>query len=198
VQNPNGGLGRWARDRVTRRRQSAFDLSMPWISYPAIDFLDRYLQPSMLVYEYGSGGSTVWLAQRARHVVAVEHDPQWAKALTSRLVSTGLDSKVDLRLREVSRESREAFVASPYAQAMPDAPADLIIIDGPDRYPWLDLRLCAFHLAEERVKPGGVILLDDSSDYRGLRYTSNANEVRSLPGFGPGRGDLGHTDAYIY
>ncbi|MDP2056339.1 MAG: hypothetical protein Q8K35_01095, partial [Thiobacillus sp.] len=47
---------------------------VPWITFRAIDWLDTYLKSDMSVFEYGAGGSTLYLAKRVRNVVSVEHD----------------------------------------------------------------------------------------------------------------------------
>ena len=38
----------------------------PWISFGAILFLEKILKKDMQVYEYGSGGSTLFFAQRVK------------------------------------------------------------------------------------------------------------------------------------
>jgi hypothetical protein len=52
-------IPRYLRDRAPER-SSPLEIELPWISYAAIDFLDGYLKPDMTVYEYGSGGSTLF------------------------------------------------------------------------------------------------------------------------------------------
>ena len=52
-------IPRYLRDRAPER-SSPLEIQLPWISYGAIDFLDGYLKPDMTVYEYGSGGSTLF------------------------------------------------------------------------------------------------------------------------------------------
>src|SRR4051812_28959184 len=44
--------------------KTPLDLEIPWFSYSAVDFLESFLQPSMTVCEYGSGGSTLFFAKR--------------------------------------------------------------------------------------------------------------------------------------
>lgn len=39
----------------------------------------------MRVYEYGSGGSTLFFAQRVREVISCEHDSAWAKQVSNAL-----------------------------------------------------------------------------------------------------------------
>src|SRR4051812_34446634 len=46
----------------------------PWMPYRAIDWLDRTVDRSTAVFEYGSGGGTLFLAQRAGELHSVEHD----------------------------------------------------------------------------------------------------------------------------
>ena len=59
-------------------------LELPWFSLASIEFLDRHLGPDMLVYEYGSGGSTVFFAARAGRVVSMENDTVWAERVRAR------------------------------------------------------------------------------------------------------------------
>lgn len=54
---------------------------VPWMNFQAIDFLTRFSRPETHVFEYGSGGSTLFWAQRAAQVISVEHDMDWAQRL---------------------------------------------------------------------------------------------------------------------
>ena len=58
-----------------------------WYTYPCSAFLETHLNPSMRVFEYGAGNSTLWYAERVAQVVAVEHDPEWAEILLSKLLT---------------------------------------------------------------------------------------------------------------
>ena len=53
------------------------DIALPWFAYAAIDFLAHYIDPRMTVFEYGTGGSTLFFATRCKAVVSVEDDEQW-------------------------------------------------------------------------------------------------------------------------
>jgi hypothetical protein len=49
----------WLRTRFRHGR--SFDLGLPWLSWPAVDFLNQHLRQDMCVLEFGGGGSTdVW------------------------------------------------------------------------------------------------------------------------------------------
>ena len=58
------------------RRRSAMEMELPWFLYGAIDFLQEFLQREMEVFEFGSGGSTLFFARRCARVESVEEDPR--------------------------------------------------------------------------------------------------------------------------
>src|SRR5581483_9355687 len=58
---------------------------VPWYTYPAIDFLEPRIAREFRVFEYGSGWSTLWWAERSREVHAVEHDEAWHGMVQARL-----------------------------------------------------------------------------------------------------------------
>jgi hypothetical protein len=47
---------------------------IPWVTYSFIDFIADRIQKHHTVFEFGSGNSTFYYAQRAQKVVSVEHD----------------------------------------------------------------------------------------------------------------------------
>lgn len=192
------GMWRAMKLELRQRGISALDLGLPWISFPAIDALEGFVRPEMVAYEYGSGGSTLWLAKRCARVVAIEERARWAQLVEARLVELGLRDKVDLRIRKADRRSPQAFSRSAYAQALPGEPADVILIDGCERLSHLDLRPVAFRLAEDRMGPGGMIVVDDAWRYPQLRSEARAKRVDAKIGFGPGRRDQSYTDLYRY
>src|SRR4051812_14883663 len=69
-----GYAARYLNHNVVSRR-TPLDLEIPWFSYAAIDFLDAALRTNMTVFEYGSGGSTLFFAKRAKSVFTVEDNP---------------------------------------------------------------------------------------------------------------------------
>lgn len=61
----------------------------PWIIFAAYRFLYRHLNPDMRVYEFGTGGSTLFFAQHTKEIIAVEHDKSWAEKVKRALKSSG-------------------------------------------------------------------------------------------------------------
>src|SRR5262249_36631229 len=49
----------------------------PWIVFDAIDFLNIYDLQNKRVFEYGSGGSTLFWLKKGAICVSVEHDRAW-------------------------------------------------------------------------------------------------------------------------
>jgi len=58
-------------------QSSPLDEGIPWITFEAIEFLKKSLRKDMSVFEYGSGGSTVFFAKRVKKIITVEHNPEW-------------------------------------------------------------------------------------------------------------------------
>ena len=53
----------------------------PWLTYPLIEYLNGFDFSGKDVFEFGSGGSTLYWAARARSVYSVEFDAGWYKVL---------------------------------------------------------------------------------------------------------------------
>ena len=58
---------------------------VPWITYPAIDFLDSIIDSDWSVFEWGSGNSTLWWSKRVKQVHATESDLNWFQEVQPRL-----------------------------------------------------------------------------------------------------------------
>jgi hypothetical protein len=156
---------------------------VPWYTYPMIEFLPAVLRPEFRVFEYGSGASSIWWSGRVGGVVSVEHDVQWyrqvEKSIPKRnhtlvlrepnsMANTRHDPALEpfFRLRlieqttgDVARDVRRGLVWRPFRSYVTEIlnyePFDVIIIDGMARVPtaWI---------AQDRLKPGGLIIFDNS------------------------------------
>jgi hypothetical protein len=173
-------------------------LGVPWWTYSAIDAVDSYLQGlggRARVFEFGSGASTIWLAERAAEVHVVEHDEDWAAKVRSLLdARPELSAKVTLHVVPALPSPRPATPSAGRGAANLDftdyvatiervgGEFDLVSVDGRAREACLDASLS--HLA-----PHGVVLVDDSHRLRyrralrdsGLRVQRHRGLVPSLP-----------------
>jgi len=180
---------------------SPVELGMPWISFPAIDFLGACLTRRHRVFEWGCGGSTVFLASRAAQVVSVEHDPEWHAKVNANLQARRLNN-VDLRLAPFEEGSAEKFASSGYLAAVRDKSWDLILVDGILGYgsggDFGSHRQVCFQLAEKHIKAGGVIVVDDIWMFPELRASHRAKSWREFVGVGPCRYGVTSTAAFFY
>lgn len=175
--------------------KSPLDLKIPWFSYAAIDFLEKFLQPQMTVCEYGSGGSTIFFAQRTRSVFSIEDNPQWFNLVSKRLRELSLPNAT-LVLCPFDFKQAEGFEHSDYLHAMPEEKFDVIVVDGAEE--WTPVRPRCFRMAESRIKPGGIIVVDDSWRYQQIRKENHAKRFEVFQSVGPGRPGVTSTDVFFY
>jgi len=157
----------------SRRRRQSVDRDgnpIPWITYPALDFITSRVGSEMTVFEFGSGNSTLWWSQRAGHVTAVEHDGSWAARVVAQLPANATLSHVPLAAGgDYCRHARAS-----------GGRFHVIVVDGRDRVN------CA-RASIECLRPDGVIIWDNTERTRyapGLRALS-ASGFRRIGFRGP-------------
>jgi hypothetical protein len=128
-------------------QSSPIDSSEPWLPYALTEFLSAELNRAARVFEYGSGGSTLWFSQRVREVVSIEHDPAWYTT-----VSTAAPANVRVVFARWSTESIDDYVGR--IETYPDGYFDLVVVDGRSRVECI-------RRARNKVCRGGLLVLDD-------------------------------------
>ena len=98
----------------------------------------------MRAIEFGSGSSSLWLAERVNLLLTREHDVQWAEVTRNRLAARGLRN-CDVQFRR----------GQSYYEIEEDEQFDLAVVDG--AYRWKCLQAL-----RHRMNPGGIIYLDNS------------------------------------
>lgn len=146
------------------------------MTYDAIDFLASICRPDTTLFEWGSGGSTLFFAKRCRHVITVEHDREWSTFVAEKLKKLGV-TNVDFK--EVAGEeipdwaqrdyrNPDHFVSGDrnsvglsyerYVKAIDQYPGDyfdIAVVDG-------RVRNGCIKRAIPRVKQGGWLVVDNS------------------------------------
>ena len=178
------------------RKRAPLELGLPWMPYSVIDFLDRWITTETVVYECGSGGSTVFFARRAERVVTIESEADWARLVENRLADERLFN-VEVRHASADFSRPETLFESEFYGALPEDQADLVVVDSMDHQTHRT-RPILFRRAEESIRPGGLIVLDDAWRYRQLRDESRAKRVRTFRGVGPGTRRPQWTDVFYY
>jgi predicted O-methyltransferase YrrM len=126
--------------------------SKPWFVMGSITYLeDVFLEDGDLTFrsfEWGSGGSTLWLSQRTKSVVSLEHDADWAEQGRKDLAKWGIEN---VTLVHLALDG--GYVE--YIDQFPDEHFDLIMVDGRRRSDCL-------RRAIPKLKCGGALVLDNS------------------------------------
>jgi predicted O-methyltransferase YrrM len=171
------------------------ELGLPWFSYAAIDFLAKHLKPEMNVCEYGSGGSTIFFAKRTQSVFSIEDNEKWFEWVSQRIEQLELRN-VQMKLCPFDFKNPESFENSSYLHALPDRKFDVVVIDGSEE--WNQVRPTCFEHAEPFIAVGGLIVVDDSWRYPGLRAKNRAKRHQVFESVGPCRPGVTSTDIFFY
>ena len=150
---------------------------LPWITFPAIRFLRARITPSTRVFEWSCGMSTLWFERRCCAVLAVEDDPAWHSTIAERATRA-----------EVVLLGRRAYVEK--ILEFPAGYFDVVSVDGSHR-------LECFRLALEHIRPGGLLVVDNTDNDRAtgadifvidqmLEELGPDWQVHRFPGWGPG------------
>jgi len=119
---------------------------IPMMSYGLIEYLMGVDLSDFRFLELGGGNSTEFWAQRAKSVLTLETDPEWARALSA-------NAFPNVEVRHMPADQIEAGMRAAAG------PFDAIVIDiSASRY------RCA-KAALGLLKPGGFILLDNADWY---------------------------------
>lgn len=133
----------WFRSYRHKQSVDAQGKPLPWYTYPFIAFISERLKPDFNVFEYGSGNSTKWCAQRVKSITAVEHDQGWFNQITPQLPPNA---------KALYREQGDTYI-----QAIQEVGEkfNIVVVDGRNR-----VKCTLF--AVNYLTPDGVIILDNS------------------------------------
>lgn len=123
---------------------------LPLLTYPAIDWLEGVLCADHRVFEYGMGGSTLWMAERVRSVSSVERDASYAARFP-------LPSNAHVTIAVCADMLLHAEAGDAYVSAIERAggPFDVVLIDG-------HARLSCVGPTHRALTEGGLIFFDNS------------------------------------
>jgi precorrin-6B methylase 2 len=138
---------------------------IPWYTYPAISFLENRIDKNMEIFEFGCGNSTLWWAAKGKSVIAIEHDQNWVIKMKERL-----PTNAKIEFCELTTNGEYCRKTTEYTNKF-----DIILVDGRDRVNCI--KNCM-----QALKPGGVIILDDShrEEYQPAFRFLEENEFRHI------------------
>lgn len=136
------GFGQW-RSIKERMAVNANGAPMPWYTYPAIEYLSSFDFKDCDVFEFGSGNSSLYWAERARSVCSVEDNHEWFEIVNARKRNNQI---------VIHRADEAGYIKALIEQGKL---FEIIVIDGNWR------RQCV-SAAINCLKEGGMIVLDNS------------------------------------
>ena len=154
---------------------------IPWYTYPAIEYLRQLDFSACSVFEFGSGYSTLFWANRARTVTSVESDPHWYEVISKQVPGNAriiLESQPSLYI--------DTIIGERY---------DLIVIDGIE-----NLRQDCAKKAVTAILPGGMVILDNSDWHpQTCKVLRDADLIEvDFHGFGPSVGHCWTTSVFLH
>jgi len=143
---------------------------IPWFTYPAIEYLDQFDLTGKLVYEWGSGHSSLFFARKGCSVYSIEHDKEWFEQVQTKLLPNQ-----HLYLKEPTVEDYVNSIESLKLKY------DIILIDG-----GLFRYECA-QIASKYLAEGGMIILDNSDWFKNSAKVLRDEDFIEVDfhGFGP-------------
>lgn len=117
---------------------------IPWATYPFSDFLTPRLKKSFDIFEFGSGYSTLFFANKVNSVTSIEHDWTWYNNMVNQI-----PGNCNLIFADKNIAKYEDFVT------LQNKLFDIIFIDAVFR------NECSI-TSVQKLKSDGIIVLDNS------------------------------------
>lgn len=187
-----------------RVNEEVFNLGVPDMPTTVVDYLDSLINENWVLYEWGSGASTFWFAERCSKIISVEYLKVFyeylLKVQQERMIP---NTKMQFCYVPPDSSKNPNYIASHssakglsfrvfahHIDQYPDDTFDMIVIDG-------RVRNRCLQLAVPKVKSGGYIVYDDTEreaykkEIAGL--ADNFSEIRFFQGVKPPTGRIGET-----
>jgi hypothetical protein len=144
---------------------------IPWYTYPSIDFLAQRKFTDKNILEFGGGQSTLWWSARAKSVLTIEPDADWASRLKLQI-----SQNVTIHHVPEDHEHRDMSLVIAAISKSPIKKFDVIIVDG-------HLRKEATNLAFQYLAEDGAIIIDNAEGY-GFFEEINKHNCQRVDFFG--------------
>jgi predicted O-methyltransferase YrrM len=140
----------WKKSFLDGFSQDEFGNAVPWITYGAIEFLEKNLNKNHTVFEFGSGASTLFFAKKVGKLVSLETNEKWFEIVGKKLAEIGSENvERSLMIDGLENQNYENFAKNCGEKF------DFIIVDSIKRF-----QCCKNSI--DALKAGGSIILDDS------------------------------------
>lgn len=192
--------------KQNRCKIDRMELNIPWLTNSSVKFLDHFVKPGNLIFEFGSGSSTCYFLNKKAKVISVEHDLEWYNKVLEKIES--LDNKdivyklIEPVKKEYSKynllsDKDKRFIGYDYFDYSSsilfydNESFDVVLIDGRVR------SKCVLN-SISKVKKGGILIIDNAER---KEYSTAINEIpfkNVLNEYGFVQFDLGFTQTSIF
>jgi len=117
---------------------------IPWFTYAAISYLERLDLREMAIFEWGAGHSSLYFADKCKSLTSIEFKTEWYLYVQTLL-------KPNMTLHLAQSDNYISIIAELGERY------DIVIVDGE-----INSRLDCAKEAVKYLKPGGIIILDNS------------------------------------
>jgi len=166
---------RYINDRLAVMAHERLHPQDPWLTLPMVNILQSWLHPDDVGLEFGSGRSTLWFLERVGFLTSVEQDPEWFGTVSAQCANRGL-TNIDYRLLPDGISQPDSPPFADYVAVASEFGAeslDFCLIDGAAR------DRCA-QACLDKLKPGGILIIDDVNWYFPTAPKSIAPSSRGL------------------
>lgn len=101
----------------------------PWWGKGSAEWLNKQLNPNFKVLEFGSGGSTLFFAERCEEVISIENNKEFHKLLSEYIKK---DNFTNIKLHLLEKESKLFYNEEQYnniINSFPDNYFNIILVD---------------------------------------------------------------------
>lgn len=165
--------------------KTSLDYRLPWITFQAINFLEKELKAGNTVFEFGGGGSSLFFLEKGCRVITVEHHDTWFREISAHIKKSrfghqwqGFFIKPEEKVYPVNQDAADPLAYysmhtdhandtfKAYASKIDDeadSSLDIVLVDGRVR------PSCILH-AIPKIKSNGLLIIDNTerhyySDY---------------------------------
>ncbi len=171
---------------------------LPWMTYTAIEFLEKNLKKTDNIFEFGCGTSTLFFNEKVKRIISLETRPIWFDIIKNKLLPSNnnwlnLDKKIEEQIDDIFYHQKGCIILLKNGQENDlyenfvketKQKFDFIIIDSLKRF------LCLERSINFLTK-NGILLVDDSErkSYKKIFTLMKDNNFiqRDFPGIAPGQ-----------
>lgn len=186
--------------------KSSLEEEIPWITFESKEYIDSKITNNFKIFEWGSGGSTIYFSKTAKKVFSVEHDKHWHEDVKKYAIKRNINNleytlilpeELNCNLNKNRLSTDLKFLNNSFnnycdeINRFPDKYFDIIFIDGRARNGCIKNSI-------NKIKDDGFIILDNSERKEYEEGKLLLSNFKKTSFFGPGPFGLSFTETSIF